>query len=124
MGIQYDAALFYGIKFEFKDLKHLKTNPLVLEKHGDDFEDCLLEYWGGDVEGVYLATESPFYDCGVKSMEYYVASPVHKTSDCFTKEEIQAALKDDEFIENLKSFCKKFGLKYQEPKFYVAMSVG
>ncbi|KAI3660333.1 hypothetical protein MP638_001770 [Amoeboaphelidium occidentale] len=123
MGIQYDATLYYGIRFGLEDLKHLKTNPLVLEKPGVDFEDCLLEYWYGEIEGVFLATESPFYDCGAESREFYVASPAHKTSDCFTKEEIQAALKDDKFIDSLKSFCKKFGLKYQEPKLYVSMDV-
>jgi hypothetical protein len=118
MGVSNYACLMYGIRFSFNELKPLKTNPIVVAEPDDDFQECLNEFWCGEFEGVFLYVPSPYYDCRWEYYEYYVSAPFLKNREHLSKAAFMAVLNDEVFIENLKKFCVKFGLKYQEPEIH------
>ncbi|KAI3660330.1 hypothetical protein MP638_001767 [Amoeboaphelidium occidentale] len=112
MGIDYDAKFLYGVKFTFKEIEHLKTNPVVVEEPGDDFGFSLSEFWYGEFEGVHLSTGSPYFDSSKEDRGFYVSSPKQKDFECMDKADFMEVLNDDEFIKSLKRFCDKFGLDF------------
>jgi hypothetical protein len=123
MGVECYAMLVYGVKFSFKELEHLKTNPIVVAEPDEDFGYSLSDFWCGEFEGVLLLTVEPEYSCYQAQREHYAASPRMKSRDGLSKDDVQAALKDEVFIKDLKFFCKNFGLEYKEPKFYCALDI-
>jgi hypothetical protein len=124
MGVSNDAYLMYGLRFSYDELKPLKTHPIVVAEPDDDFEECLDEFWFGEFEGVFLRVTSPYYDCGWEDFEYYVSAPSLNNRENLSKADFMAVLNDEVFIENLKKFCVKFGLKYQEPEIHCVPHVG
>lgn len=123
MGIRNYACLMYGLRFSYNELKPLKRHLILVENPGYDFQECLNEFWCGEFEGVFLHIPSPYYDCRWEDYEYYVSAPFLNNREHLSKADFMAVLNDEVFIENLKKFCVKFGLKYQEPEIHCVPQV-
>jgi hypothetical protein len=123
MGIDYDAKFLYGVKFSFKELEHLKTNPIVVKNPGDDFGFSLSDFWCLGFDGVFLSTGSPYFDCKTEDRVFYVSSRLQKNFECMDKADFMEVLNDDEFIKSLKRFCDNFGLDCKQPQVHSVLNI-
>lgn len=123
MGIDYDAKFLYGVKFSFKEIEHLKTNPIVVKKPGDNFENSIYNFWCDEFDGVFLSTGSPYFDCNIEDCGFYVSSPLQKDFECMDKADFMEVLNDDEFIKCLKRFCDQFGLDCKQPQVHSVLDI-
>lgn len=115
MGVSCDARILYGIRFSFDQLRRLYTNPIVVQKLGDCFEDSLDQFWCGEFEGVFLFSPSGFYERNIEYAQFYVAALLDDF-ERLSRKDFLKILNDEEIIEKLKGFCVKFGLEYTEPE--------
>lgn len=123
MGYEYNALFFFGIRFSFQELEHLKTNPLVVKNPGDNFEVSLHGFWRQEFEGVDLVRGSPDRPRGLENDDFYAASAEQRNYAYVSKEEFMDVLNDEEFIEKLKRFCDILGLEYREPAVHSVLHV-
>jgi hypothetical protein len=101
MGIDYDSICFYGLAYEYNDIKHIKQIPdawtyIEITSRAEDY-------------GLHFSTANLWYDCDFENKKYLVGIKCENK----TPEEL-IAMKDN-LINKLGLFCEKFKLMYYEP---------
>lgn len=97
MGIYNDARLFYGLEFDYEQVKHLK------EKYDIEYLD----------DDTCLIISSPYFDADDQHKVYVLGIEIKdflSLNDFIKKIDKE---KTDLFIEKM---CKEYNLLYEEPK--------
>lgn len=105
--IDNDSICIYGLSFEYDDIKHIKNYPGKWELNGDGDELKFNEF-----KLLQFRSSSPWYLCDKDCKIYHVGLVID-----FTTPEILLTLKET-LVKELKIFCDKNKLSYNEPMIY------